>query len=104
VTDQQPFANYQYEIYLQGVADQVPEYPFSYADWERRAREVLDDGPFGYVAGAAGSEDTLRANLEAFRRWRIVPRMLRDVRERSARCEVLGLELAAPVMLAPIGV
>src|SRR4051794_30498493 len=104
MTDQ-PFANYQYEIYLQGVADQVPELPFfRYDEWERRARELLDDGPFGYVAGGAGSEDTMRANLEAFKRWRIVPRMLRDVRERDTRTELLGLQLDAPVLLAPIGV
>jgi isopentenyl diphosphate isomerase/L-lactate dehydrogenase-like FMN-dependent dehydrogenase len=103
MTDQ-PFANYQYEVYLQGLADQVPELPFTYAEWERRARETLDDGPYGYVAGGAGSEDTVRANLEAFRRWRIVPRMLRDVRERTTRTELLGLDLEAPVLLAPIGV
>src|SRR4051794_28507703 len=69
MTDQ-PFANYQYEIYLQGVAGQVPELPFTYPEWERAARETLDDGPYGYVAGGAGSEDTMRANLEAFRRRR----------------------------------
>jgi len=104
MSDQQPFANYQYEVYLQGLGDQAPELPFTYREWERRARETLEDGPFGYVAGGAGSEDTMRANLEAFRRWRIVPRMLRDVRERTARTEVLGLELEAPLLLAPVGV
>src|SRR4051794_4294163 len=100
----EPFANYQYEVYLQGLADQAPELPFTYAEWERRARETLDDGPYGYVAGGAGTEDTVRANLDAFRRWRIVPRMLRDVRERTSRIELLGLELDAPLLLAPIGV
>lgn len=39
-----------------------------------------------------------------FARWRIVPRMLRDVSRRDLRVEVLGTELLAPVMLAPIGV
>src|SRR3954447_5403012 len=101
----QPFANYQYEVYLRGLADQVPELPFfAYDEWQRRARELLDDGPYGYVAGGAGAEDTMRANLEAFRRWRIVPRMLRDVRERDTSVELLGLELEAPLLLAPIGV
>src|SRR3954452_14333178 len=105
MTDQQhPFANYHYEVYLQGLADQVPELPFTYDEWERRAREELDAGPYGYVAGGAGSEDTMRANLDAFRRWRIVPRMLRDVRERDVSVELLGLQLDAPLLLAPIGV
>ena len=46
----------------------------------------------------------MRENLEAFRRWRIVPRMLRDVAERELATTVLGTELPAPVLLAPIGV
>jgi isopentenyl diphosphate isomerase/L-lactate dehydrogenase-like FMN-dependent dehydrogenase len=46
----------------------------------------------------------MRANLDAFRRWRIVPRMLRDVSERDLSVEVLGTAMPAPVLLAPIGV
>jgi isopentenyl diphosphate isomerase/L-lactate dehydrogenase-like FMN-dependent dehydrogenase len=57
-----------------------------------------------YVFGAAGSEDTMRANEAAFRRWRIVPRMLRDVSARDLSVTVRGTELPAPVGLAPIGV
>ena len=43
-------------------------------------------------------------NREAFRRWRIVPRMLRDVSERDLSTTVLGTPMPAPLMLAPIGV
>jgi isopentenyl diphosphate isomerase/L-lactate dehydrogenase-like FMN-dependent dehydrogenase len=46
----------------------------------------------------------MRANLEAFRRWRIVPRVLRDVSERDLRTTVLDTQMPAPVLLAPIGV
>ena len=46
----------------------------------------------------------MRANRDAFRRWRIVPRYLRDVSRRDLAVEVLGLRLPAPIMLAPIGV
>jgi isopentenyl diphosphate isomerase/L-lactate dehydrogenase-like FMN-dependent dehydrogenase len=56
------------------------------------------------VAGSAGSEMTARANRDAFHRWRIVPRFLRDVSQRDLSVEVLGMKLRAPVMLAPIGV
>jgi isopentenyl diphosphate isomerase/L-lactate dehydrogenase-like FMN-dependent dehydrogenase len=99
-----PFGNYQYEIYLAGMADQVPEHPMSWAEWEAAAAERLSDGPRGYLFGAAGTEDSLRANLEAFRAWRIVPRMLRDVSERSLATELLGTAMPAPVLMAPIGV
>ena len=99
-----PFGNYQYEIYLQGLADQLPELPVSWAELERAAAEKLDAGPRGYVFGGAGSEDTQRENLEAFRRRRIVPRMLRDVSVRDLRTTVLGTAMPAPVLLAPVGV
>jgi isopentenyl diphosphate isomerase/L-lactate dehydrogenase-like FMN-dependent dehydrogenase len=56
-----------------------------------------------YVFGGAGTEDTMRANAAAFRRWRIVPRMLRDVGQRELACTVLGTAMPAPVGLAPVG-
>jgi lactate 2-monooxygenase len=98
------FSGYQNEIYLGGLGGTKPEHPISYADLEAKAREVMTPEAYGYVAGGAGSEDTMRQNLEAFRRWRIVPRVLRDVSTRDLSTEVLGTTLPAPVMLAPIGV
>jgi isopentenyl diphosphate isomerase/L-lactate dehydrogenase-like FMN-dependent dehydrogenase len=86
------------------MADQVPELPVAWAEWERAAAEKLDAGPYGYLFGGAGTEDTMRANLEAFRRHRIVPRMLRDVEHRDLSTEVLGTPMPAPVLLAPVGV
>jgi L-lactate dehydrogenase (cytochrome) len=97
-------ADYQNEIYAQGLGGVVPEFPTSYAELEAKARTTMTPEAYGYVAGGAGSEDTMRANLEAFRRWRIEPRMLRDVATRSLRRVVLGTELPAPVLLAPVGV
>jgi len=93
--------DYQARVYGAGRA---PELPVSYESWERRAREKLDDGPFDYLAGGAGGEQTMRANREAFDRWRIRPRMLRGAAERDLTAEVLGLELPVPFMLAPVGV
>ena len=58
-----------------------------------RRRRRSDPEPRGFVWGGAGTGDTMRANLEAFRRWRIVPRMLRDVSERDLRTTVLGTEM-----------
>ena len=99
-----PFGNYQYEIYLRGLADERPELPVTYSALEERAREALPPEAFGYVAGGAGEERTVRANREAFEAWRILPRMLRDVAQRDLSTSVLGTEFPAPAMLAPIGV
>ena len=98
------FAGYQNEIYLAGLGGTRPDLPIGYAGLEERARETLSAEAYAYVAGGAGSEDTMRENLEAFRRWRIVPRMLRDVSVRDHTSELFGATLPAPVLLAPVGV
>src|SRR5215210_8290644 len=99
-----PFANYQYEIYLQGMAGVRPEHPVGWAELEEAARQALAPEPRGYLFGGASTEDTMRANLEAFRRRRIVPRMLEDVSERDVSRTILGTAMPAPVLLAPVGV
>jgi isopentenyl diphosphate isomerase/L-lactate dehydrogenase-like FMN-dependent dehydrogenase len=99
-----PFAAYQAEIYLNGLAGVLPEFTTDASALEESARRRLEPGPFWYVAGAAGTGATARANREAFDRWRIVPRMLRDATTRNLSTTVLGTEMPAPVLTAPVGV
>ncbi len=87
-------------IYIAGETT----WPIAPEDWEARAQETLDAGAFGYIAGGAGGESTMRANLEAFERRRLRPRMLRGNRERDISVDVLCTPSAAPFLLAPIGV
>ena len=86
------------------IAQQPPEWPITASDWERAAEEQLDAGAFGYIAGGAGAESTMRANVEAFGKWRIRPRMLSGNVVRDISVDVLGLHSAGPFLLAPIGV
>jgi lactate 2-monooxygenase len=86
------------------IAQQPPEWPVTSADWERAAEDKLDPGAFGYIAGGAGAESTMSANLAAFERWRIRPRMLAGNTARDISVEVLGTRSPAPFLLAPIGV
>ena len=94
----------QSEIYLAGVAGKTPAVPVDFARLEAAAQEAMSAEAFAYVAGGAGSESTLRENRAAFERWRIVPRMLRDVSQRDTSVELFGERLPAPVLLSPIGV
>jgi len=87
-------------IYVSGESP----WPISPEEWETRAAETLEPGPFDYIAGGAGSEATIRANLEAFGRRRLRPRMLTGNLERDISVEVLGTQSPAPFLLAPIGV
>ena len=84
-------------IYLAGEA----QWPIGPEDWEAAAETVLDAGAFGYVAGG---EATMRANLEAFERRRLRPRMLAGNLVRDLSIEVLGTPSPAPFLLAPVGV
>ncbi|KJK36479.1 lactate 2-monooxygenase [Lentzea aerocolonigenes] len=98
------FAAYQNEIYLQGLGGAVPPFTTDPEALEQSARDRLGPGPFWYVAGGAGSGATVRANRSAFDRVQLVPRMLTNATERHLGVSVLGTELPAPVMLAPVGV
>ena len=99
------FGDFYREIYARGLAGERPTLPVGWAELEEAARESLDERAIAYVFGGAGSEDTMRENLEAFRRWRIVPRVLRqDLSTRDLSVELLGTRMPAPLLLAPVGV
>jgi len=99
-----PLSNYANEIYLLGMGGQRPAWPTDPSTLEEYARERVDPGPFWYAAGAAGCGATYRANLAAFDRWRIVPRMLAGATHRDPTTTLFGQALPAPVITAPIGV
>jgi isopentenyl diphosphate isomerase/L-lactate dehydrogenase-like FMN-dependent dehydrogenase len=98
------YAQYQNKIYEDGMRGRRPALPIRIEDLEALARETISPEAYHYIAGGAGSESTLRSNLQAFERWRIVPRMLRDVSQRDLSVDLLGTKLPVPVLLAPIGV
>jgi lactate 2-monooxygenase len=100
----QPLETYQDEIYLTGTTGTTPGFPTDLSRLEEAARAAMTAEAFDYVAGSAGSGDTARENLAAFRRWRIVPRMLTDVSTPSYGRIVLSTELTVPFLLAPVGV
>jgi isopentenyl diphosphate isomerase/L-lactate dehydrogenase-like FMN-dependent dehydrogenase len=97
-------ADYYREIYIRGLGGETPAIPVSIAELERQAIAAMEPRAANYVAAGAGGEDTIRANAEAFRKRRIVPRMLRDVATRDLATTVLGTAMPVPLMLAPIGV
>jgi lactate 2-monooxygenase len=98
------FADYYREIYARGLGGETPSIPVALAELEERAIAAMEPRTAGYVCAGAGSEETIAANLEAFRRRRLVPRMLRDVSSRDLAVELLGTAMPAPLLLAPIGV
>jgi lactate 2-monooxygenase len=94
----------QFEVYVAGARGSYPTVPVSFDRLERAARKAMPPEGYAYVAGGAGTEETIRENRAAFERWRIVPRMLRDVSTRETAVEVLGTPMTSPFFLCPIGV
>lgn len=92
------------EIYQLGLVAKKISIPISVLALEQKARQALDPQAYDYVAGGAGGENTMRANLDAFYRWRVVPRMFRDVSAIDMSIELLGARLPAPLLLGPVGV
>jgi lactate 2-monooxygenase len=92
-------------IYLAGMAQgRKPAIPLRPEALEQAAQAKLSPEAFAYVAGGAGRESTMSANLAAFERRRIIPRMLRDVGTRSLHTTLLGKSRPHPILAAPIGV
>lgn len=94
----------QTEIYLAGARGVRPRVPVDAGKLEQGAERAMSREAFAYTAGGAGSESTMHANRAAFDRWRIVPRVLRDVSVRDTSVELFGRRLPSPVLLSPIGV
>jgi lactate 2-monooxygenase len=99
-----PFAEYQNELYEQGQAGRQPPYPIKFADLEAKAAAAMPPKVLGYVAGGAGDEHTQRANVEAFKRWGLFPRMGIAPEERDMSIDLFGMKLPSPIFMAPIGV
>jgi lactate 2-monooxygenase len=94
----------QAEIYLPGARGRKPKVPLDPVAMERAARRAMSKEGFAYIAGGAGLERTMKANLDAFDRVRILPRRLRGPGERSLEVELFGRTLPAPLLIAPVGV
>jgi len=100
----QPGRLRQMEVYVTGAGGAVPRVPVSPLLLEERAAARMSRRAAAYIVGGAGTESTMRANREAFGRWRIVPRVLRDVSRRDLSVELFGRRHRAPLLLAPVGV
>ncbi|WP_306337153.1 alpha-hydroxy-acid oxidizing protein [Streptomyces sp. KL118A] len=99
-----PFKDYQDEIYLDGLRGVVPKYPMKYAELEARAHAAMPPSVVSYVAGGAGDERTQDANVTAFDRWGLIPRMFVGAAERDLSVDLFGMTLPSPLFMAPIGV
>ncbi len=96
--------DWQLDIYLRGLSGERPDLPVAFDELERRAEAAMSPELWSYVAGGAGDERTQRANVAAFERWGLLPRVLAGAAERDLSVELFAHRLPTPLLLAPVGV
>jgi L-lactate dehydrogenase (cytochrome) len=77
--------------------------PATALDYRELARRRLPRQLFDYIDGGAYDEATMRANVSDLQGLLLRQVVMRDVSVRDSATEVLGHQLALPVMLAPVG-
>ena len=95
---------WQKEIYLNGFSGIKPRVNIDFHKLEEEAKKSMSPEAFAYIAGGAGNESTMSSNRQAFEKYKIVPRMLRNVSERDMSLELFGQTFPAPILLSPVGV
>jgi isopentenyl diphosphate isomerase/L-lactate dehydrogenase-like FMN-dependent dehydrogenase len=71
------------------------------ADYLEAAAQHVDPAVWCYFEGGAADEVTLRANVAAYGRWILRPRMLVDVSEVTTATTLLGTPVSLPLGIAP---
>ena len=71
-------------------------------DYEREAHGTISPAAWEYIHSGAADEHTLRWNREAYARFRLSPRVGRNVNAVDTSTMLLGNQLAHPIMLAPV--
>ena len=72
-------------------------------DYREAARRKLPPFLFHYLDGGAGSEMTLRANVDDLQHIHLRQRILRGSEDVSLSTMLFGQDLSLPVVLAPVG-
>ncbi|XP_012310844.2 2-Hydroxyacid oxidase 1 [Aotus nancymaae] len=68
-------------------------------DYEQHAKSVLPKSIYDYYRSGANDEETLADNIAAFSRWKLYPRMLRNVAETDLSTSVLGQRVSMPICI-----
>ncbi|MET9397123.1 alpha-hydroxy-acid oxidizing protein [Kitasatospora sp. NPDC002965] len=100
----QQYGDYQNEIYFDGLRGVLPTLPTTYPELEAGAWAALPPAVRSYVAGGAGDEHTQRANVRAFERWGLYPRVMVGATRRDLSVDLFGHTLPSPLFMAPVGV
>lgn len=77
--------------------------PVTVADYQILAERVLPSATYDYITTGSTDEVTLRDNVAAFQRVRLLPPLLTGVGKADTTTIVLKKPIALPILLAPVG-
>ena len=97
------FGDFQWSVYGDALRGVTSRYPFDFESIERKAIDALPDWVYRYVSAAAGDGRTQRANIDAYSRYGIIPRMMVSPPERDLSIDLFGKHLPSPMFMSPIG-
>ncbi len=81
--------------------EHLMEAPLNLHEYEAAAKAMLSPMVYDFIAGGSCDEVTLRANRAGFDRWSIVPRVMRGIPSISTATQLLGHEIASPIVVGP---
>jgi isopentenyl diphosphate isomerase/L-lactate dehydrogenase-like FMN-dependent dehydrogenase len=89
---------------LAARAEGPAQEPVKVEDFQALARAKLPKPTFDYITTGSADEVTLRENVAAFQRLKVLPPLLTGVSKVDLTTTVLKQRIALPVMLAPVSV
>lgn len=84
------------------MADLMDRFP-AIEDLERRAKRRLPHFSWEYLASGTGDESAMHRNRSALLDVELVPQLMKGVIEPDTRTTLFGVEHAAPIGVAPLG-
>lgn len=76
--------------------------PVNVSDFQEQAKAALPPATYDYITTGSTDEVTLRDNVAAFQRLRLLPPLLTGVAEVDTATTVLKQPVALPILLAPV--
>lgn len=96
---------YEKSVYQNGLRYERPPFTFRSHEWEPQAEAFMSANSAGYVVGNAGTGETAKKNVEAFKKWSIIPnRLVKSESLPDLGTKIVGHELQFPIAAAPVGV
>ncbi|WP_201864219.1 alpha-hydroxy acid oxidase [Microvirga soli] len=72
-------------------------------DLRKLAKKALPRIIYDWIEEGAGDELAAQGNLNSFRQFRLLPRYMRDVSERTQTVQLFGQEYSSPIGFSPTG-